>query len=374
MAQSWAELPTCRVVWVRGVNSAVFMSRTSALPEGFPAIFGYLAGGGRTVAETVTDVLHELERTVVDLFPAWLPGAEGIDGPGGAAAPAVRELARRAASGHRHLAPFMADLAVRSLTGAALRGHPGTAEVRAAGLALAFAASLGRPRTAILVQVPEGLSSVEEETLVAAGEWLVQRGGLGVWLTGAALVNVDRIQAVTVRPEQHVRPAPLSRTVSGSSATAGRPHPVSLVESALERALSVHTWAAGRAWNQTYQPHPLVNPIRVDLLWPDERCVVELDGPEHRRPDRLAEDLARDARLGEDGYAVLRFTNERVMADMPAVLRELKRFLQTHRTREGQGYAGNRTHALRDSGAGGVDGRSGRDLQPRAQGALWPDH
>jgi Protein of unknown function (DUF559) len=161
MAQSWAELPACRVVWVRGVNSAAVTPRTDALPEGFPAIFGYLAVRGRTVAETVADVLHELERTVVDLFPAWLPGAEGID------------------------------------------------------------------------------------------------------------------------------------------------------------------------------------------------------GPEHRRPDRLADDLARDARLGKDGYAVLRFTNEHVMADMPAVLRELKRFLQTHRTREGQGYAGNRTHTLRGGGAGGVDGRGG---------------
>ncbi|GAA0820822.1 endonuclease domain-containing protein [Streptosporangium amethystogenes subsp. fukuiense] len=350
MAQSWAELPTCRVVWACGVSSAVVMSRTGALPEGSPAIFSYLAGGGRTVAETVADVLHELERNVVDLFPAWLPGAEGIDGPGGAAVPAVRELARRAASGHRHLAPFLMDLAARSLTGAVPRGHPGMTEVRAAGLALAFAASLGRPRTSILVQVPEGLSAAEEETLVAAGEWLVQRGGLGVWLTGAALVTVDRIQTVTVRSE------PL-RHVSVSSATAGLPHPFSPVESALERALSSHGWAAGRAWNQTYQPHPLVNPIRVDLCWPDERCVVELDGPEHRRPGRLADDLARDARLGRDGYAVLRFTNERVMADMPAVLRELKQFLQTHRTREGQGYAGNRTHTLRDSGAGGVDGR-----------------
>ncbi|WP_326829169.1 endonuclease domain-containing protein [Streptosporangium sp. NBC_01810] len=322
------------------------------------------------MAETVADVLHELERTVVDLFPAWLPGAEGIDGPGGGAVAAVRELARRAASGHRHLAPFMADLAARSLTGEVSRGHLGATEVRAAGLALAFATSLGRPRTSILVQMPEGLSPAEEETLVAAGEWLVQRGGLGVWLTGAAPVAVDRIQTVAVRPEPQVGPAPQVgpesqvgpaplRRVSGSSATAGLPHPFSPVESALERALSSHGWAAGRAWNQTYQPHPLANPIRVDLLWPDERCVVELDGPEHRHPGRLADDLVRDTRLGKDGYAVLRFTNERVMADMPAVLRELKRFLQTHRTREGQGYAGNRTHALRDSGAGGVDGRGG---------------
>ncbi|MEV7010092.1 DUF559 domain-containing protein [Streptosporangium sp. NPDC051022] len=315
------------------------------------------------MGETVADMLHELERAVVGLFPAWLPGAEEIDGSGGTAVAAVRELARRAASGHRHLASFLAELAVRSLTGAAFRDRrPDAAEVRAEGLALVFAASFRRSRTALLVQVPGGLSPAEEEALVAAGEWLVQRDGLGVWFTGAAPVAVDRIRTVTVRPAvlpglpaRAVRPAhparpsqtayparpappapspdpePAPSRPAGSPATAGRPHPASLVESALERALSSQVWAEGRAWNQTYQPHPLANPIRVDLLWRTERCVVELDGPEHRRPDRLAEDRSRDARLREDGYAVLRFSNERVMADMPAVLRELKRFLKAHR-------------------------------------------
>ncbi|MGJ6962823.1 endonuclease domain-containing protein [Streptosporangium sp. G11] len=181
MAQSWAELPTCHVVWVREPDSAIVTPSADALPAGFPAIFGYVPTRGRTVRETVADVLRELERTVV------------------------------------------------------------------------------------------------------------------------------------------------------SPATEGRPHPAGFVESALERALGAHGWAAGRAWNQTYRPHPPADPIRVDLLWRDERCLVEFDGPEHRHPGRLAEDRLRDARLTKDGYAVLRFTNERVMADMPAVLRELKRFLPAHR-------------------------------------------
>ncbi|MFD0886397.1 endonuclease domain-containing protein, partial [Streptosporangium algeriense] len=169
------------------------------------------------------------------------------------------------------------------------------------------------------------------------------------------LAAVDRVPALTVPilPSQEygaARPRPGSSdssassvagspaagssarsSVEGSSAVAGRPHPGSSVEAVLERALSAHAWAAGRAWNQTYQPHPLANPIRLDLLWQAERCVVELDGPEHRSPDHLAEDRLRDGRLIEDGYKVIRFTNERVLTDMPAVLRELKRFLHTRR-------------------------------------------
>ncbi len=338
MVQSWAELPARHVMWIRGANSTTVTASADSLPKGCPAVFTYIPGESRAAWKTVADVLHELERAVVRLFPAWLPEAGSIGGAGGAAVPAVRELARRAASGHRHLAPFLADLAARSLAGVAFRGrHPGTVEIRAAGLALAFAASFGRPHTSILLQVPEGLLPVQEEALVAAGEWLAQRGGFGVWFTGAAPVAVDRIRTVTVRPApppEHVPtppPLPGGPRPVGSPATTGRPHPASAVESALELALVPHAWAEGRAWNQTYQPHPLANPIRVDLLWRDERCVVEIDGPEHRRPDRLAEDRSRDALLQKDGYTVLRFTNERVMADMRAVLREVKRLLETRR-------------------------------------------
>ncbi|MET9064713.1 DUF559 domain-containing protein [Streptosporangium sandarakinum] len=324
-----------------------------------------IVGGARTTSEIVGAVLDELERAVVALFPAWPPGAEGVGGAGGAAVLAVRELAGRMASGRRGLAPYLADLAARSLTDGTFRNPPRTpAEVRAAGLALAYAASFGRPRTAILVRVPEGLPSAVEERLLGAGEWLIRHGDLGFWLTGPGRAVPGRIPVVTVEPgpspprstppERAARStptAPAARPVpppgpgrfrgpgetpvqparpAGSPAE-GRPHPGSPVESALERALGSCAWAAGRAWNQTYQPSALTGPIRVDLLWRAERCVVELDGPEHRSPENRARDRARDARLRGDGYAVLRFDNDRVMDDLPSVLHELKKFLQARR-------------------------------------------
>ncbi|MFF0572728.1 DUF559 domain-containing protein [Streptosporangium saharense] len=285
-------------------------------------------GGGRAVRETVAEILDALEKAVTGLYPAWLPEAADLTGPGGLALPAVRELARRKVRGRRDLAVFLADLAARSLAAGRLRlPRPSVpVETRAEGLAMAFSASFGRSHTVVLATVPEGLSPVGEEALVAAGEWLTHRENLGLWLTGAPLRAVDRVPVLTIGEY-----GPAAPSVAGSVAVAGRPHPGSSVEAALERALSAHAWAAGRAWNQTYQPHPLVNPIKVDLLWQAERCVVELDGREHRTPNHLAEDRLRDERLIEDGYAVIRFTNERVLTDMPAVLRELKRFLRSRR-------------------------------------------
>ncbi|MFC7646935.1 hypothetical protein ACFQX6_45140 [Streptosporangium lutulentum] len=87
-------------------------------------------------------------------------------------------------------------------------------------------------------------------------------------------------------------PGPTSPRSSGARAArtvaypavAGVPHPASSAEQALETALSSRDWATGRAWNQTYRSHPLANPVRLDLLWREERCVVEIDGPDHGSP------------------------------------------------------------------------------------------
>jgi very-short-patch-repair endonuclease len=199
--------------------------------------------------------------------------------------------------------------------------------------------------------VPEGLSALAEQVLVAAGEWLAHRGGFGVWLTGAPLLDVDRVEAMTVclpgEVASLVREVPDSLPVPARPAVrfpplAGLPHPASRAEQALESALAARAWTAGRAWNQTYQSHLLANPIRVDLLWRAERCVVEVDGVEHCAPLMFAADRRRDVQLQLDGYAVLRFTNAQVINDIEAVVSQIERFIQGRRrgTLEGQRHAG----------------------------------
>lgn len=368
MARSWTELPIGRVVRLHGDPEAVALA-ADRLPDEAPALVTYAPRPARIPADVVAGVLRELETVAVATFPAWLPGADGVTGPGGAAVPAVRALALRTASATRHFAPFLARLAEHALRSRAAgdttsrsadltRAFP--AEVRAAGLARVLRTAYRRPQAAILVRLPAALAPDEEEALVTACEWLAHHGTFGVWLTGPPLRSVDRIETVSAPVPDEV--AALAREISDSAPAsgsrarrtggyavpalaypplAGLPHPASTAERRLESALSSCAWATGRAWNQLHASRPLSPPIRVDLLWREERCVVEVDGPEHLGPLRRAADRQRDLRLHQDGYAVRRFTNEQVLTRLDTVLTELQRFLhhRRHGTFEGSPHA-----------------------------------
>ncbi|WP_063794835.1 DUF559 domain-containing protein [Microbispora sp. ATCC PTA-5024] len=325
------------------------------LPEGAPATVVYDPRPVPTAADTVNAVLTDLEKAAAELFPAWLPEAATIEGAGGASVAAVRALALRAASASRHFGPFLADLAelsLRAMTGPDVAERSGAGarrfapEVRAAGLARVIAAGFRRDSAALLVLVPPGLSPAGEEVLVAASEWLAHHGGFGVWLAGAPLLAVDRVETIAMRlsPRAAAPPVDLSdpRPTLRFPAVAGIPHPASRAEKALEAALRSCSWAAGRAWNQAHQSSPLTPAVRVDLMWRAERCVVEVDGPEHRKRLVFEADRQRDVRLQLDGFAVLRFTNDQIMTEMDTVLHQLERFL--HRRRAGT-FEGSTPHA-----------------------------
>ncbi|TXK34468.1 DUF559 domain-containing protein [Nonomuraea sp. C10] len=346
--RSWAALPTGKVVRLEGAGPLPLA--VDSLPREAPAILTCTAREARSPKALASAILDELDATVLGLFPAWLPDAEGIDGPGGAGLAAVRTLALRTAATSAHFGPFLAELAER-----ALRARPGRLpdlraslspeirpsgfppEVRAAGLARALAAAFSRPGAALLVDVPEGLSPAGQEALVAAGEWLAHRAGLGIWLSGP-LPAVDRVETVLVAeaPSQASDRTPITLPppetgVPGPPPVAGRPHPGSPVERALESALSGCAWAAGRTWNQMLCPNALASPVRVDLLWQDDWCVVELDGPDHRYAEKFADDRARDVRLQIAGYTVLRFTDVQVLSDPQAVVRHIELLLRNRR-------------------------------------------
>ena len=69
--------------------------------------------------------------------------------------------------------------------------------------------------------------------------------------------------------------------------------------------------------------HPVGNFI-LDFYCPSCKLVIEVDGEIHDRPFQIERDRARTAKLEEYGYRVLRFSNERVMNDLPQVLAEIK--------------------------------------------------
>lgn len=55
---------------------------------------------------------------------------------------------------------------------------------------------------------------------------------------------------------------------------------------------------------------PIVNTkllgVEVDFHWPQERLIIELDGPHHQRAPDRRDDARRDARLERAGYAIVR--------------------------------------------------------------------
>ncbi|WP_322748650.1 MULTISPECIES: endonuclease domain-containing protein [unclassified Frankia] len=341
MTWSWAQVPLDRVVRLTEASPEAIELSLEPLPDDAPAVISYRPIATTSPTSMITNVLDALDTVATALFPAWLPGAELLDGPAGASTAAVRSLARKAAATTPDFGPFLADLAQRSLAG----GKPPTAtftvEVRAVGLARVIATAFGRARTAVLVQVPDGLTPAAERSLATAFEWLVYHGRAGVWLTGDPLQTVDRICAAAVdltgtvaeftRQQMFTDPAPIERTPISYPPLAGRPHPASQAEHILETALAARPWAMGRTWNQIYRFGPLVNPVRLDLAWSAERCVVEVDGPEHCGLARYEADRRRDVDLQLDGFAVLRFTNTQILHDLDAVLLRIERFIRTRR-------------------------------------------
>ncbi|WP_155374994.1 endonuclease domain-containing protein [Catellatospora vulcania] len=343
MTPHWTHTPAGRVTRLRGASTEAIELALTPLPDGAPAVVTYRPPLAPTAAEVAAAALDELETAALRLFPAWLPAAEHLEGPGGGGVPAVRALAVELAATTRHFGPFLADLAELALRGRPSRRQPIASrfapEVRAAGLARVVAESYRRNGAALLVDVPDGLDPVRQRALAAAAEWLAAHGGFTVWLAGGDLPAAGRVTVCPVRLPEHV--AELVATAgdipaAGPSPPAlsyppveGRPRADSAAETALEAALAEAAWAAGRIWNRRYaaRPHYV-----IDLVWPDERCAVEIDGDEHRGPRKFAHDRRRDVLLQLDGFAVLRFTNRQVLTELGQVLAHLEQYLRSRRT------------------------------------------
>ncbi len=68
--------------------------------------------------------------------------------------------------------------------------------------------------------------------------------------------------------------------------------------------------------------HP-VNAYILDFWCPACKLAIELDGSIHDTPEAQEYDAIRQQHLESFGYTVLRFRNEEVLQDMPAVLQQI---------------------------------------------------
>jgi very-short-patch-repair endonuclease len=63
-----------------------------------------------------------------------------------------------------------------------------------------------------------------------------------------------------------------------------------------------------------------IGPYFVDFACHEKRLVIELDGGQHAEAVQAARDAKRDEYLRSNGYRVLRFWNNDVMANIDGVL------------------------------------------------------
>lgn len=337
MVRSWHGLPIGRVAQVPGVPTEAIELSLEPLPADAPAVVSYYPAAGLTASELVSAVLSELERVAVGLFPAWLPDAARIEGPEGAGLAAVRSIAADAASRSTHFGPFLAALAERAMLRSDRELAQFAPEVRATELAKVLAASYGRPDAAILVDIPPDGATLP--ALVTACEWLAARAGFGVWLAGSPdPISPDHVRTVVFHVPSEVAEIvdeigedQLKRPPDGaviSPPLAGLPRWNSTAEQVLEAALAAAEWACGRVWNRGIGGLP---GYVIDLAWRVERLAVEIDGDEHRGRLHYENDRRRDVHLQLAGYAVFRFTNDRVLSDVDGVVADIRKFIETRR-------------------------------------------
>jgi very-short-patch-repair endonuclease len=320
IADQLAAVPADRVVQLPEVSTGSIAAALAEDGSDLAAIVAAATGYRTTPGDFVGSALDDLERVAVELLPAWLPEAAAIDRPDVGGVATIRMVAAAHARDAHYSPVLLEDLAVLALTG----NREGRREIplrtRAVQLARLVAEAFGRTRLVLLVEPATELTLQDQEAIVAGASWLAHNARMAVWLTGSLPLIEDQLPSVRLDSTALPQPAPI-----------GKPHPASAVERALEAALAAQSWAGGRRWNQPYQWDPLSPPIRLDLLWAEERCVVELDGPEHCHPAHFEADRQRDVQLQLDGYAVLRFTNARVIHDVGAVVHQIGTYIRSRR-------------------------------------------
>ncbi|KZF03886.1 MAG: DUF559 domain-containing protein [Rhodococcus sp. (in: high G+C Gram-positive bacteria)] len=325
----YARLPDNRATHLRGVDAHRIAASLDPLPDDAPAVATIHIADVDSQRGVVTTILDGIETAVLEAFPAWLPGGEHVEGPNRLDLLAAQKLSLDLASTSDHFGPFVIAMSQAAILGRPI-GRRFIDQTRAEGLRRLLAETYHRRSVALVVSVEAGQSRYQQSQLVAGCVWLAVHGGFAVWIVSPDDFDSDHIRSVDISIAGPYGTSPSIRRVH-IPALAGRPHPGSTAEKKLERALASCEWAFGREWNRPFQASPLHEAIVVDLRWPAEKCVIEVDGDDHRHPIKFARDRQRDVVLQLDGYAVLRFTNAQIIDDVAAVVSAIETYIRNKR-------------------------------------------
>jgi very-short-patch-repair endonuclease len=72
----------------------------------------------------------------------------------------------------------------------------------------------------------------------------------------------------------------------------------------------------------------IIGDFIVDFLCRDDGLILEVDGGYDSEPQQMVSDAERDEWLEQQGYTVMRFSNDEVLNDIDHVLMTIERFFE----------------------------------------------
>jgi very-short-patch-repair endonuclease len=212
--------------------------------------------------------------------------------------------------------------------------------VQAAQLALAIA-----PRDLLIVLAVVGREQSEGRLLGLArsAEWLGRTTEARVLVVvPTPLSRSSELESISYEAIPALSVSAPSPPGSGESRLVdvgpiiGRPHPYSPGEQLLASRLVADEMLGGLFRFNVRVETTLDSRFLVDLLWPEGRLVVEVDGYEYHS-NRLAFSLdrRRDYELLVSGYLVLRLPHDEVMDDVEVAIEKIRDLVRFRRSMDG---------------------------------------
>ena len=83
-------------------------------------------------------------------------------------------------------------------------------------------------------------------------------------------------------------------------------------------------------WGLRFRRQYIVGTYIADFICLKSNTIIEIDGGYHSQTQQQIKDIIRTENLEQKGFHVIRFTNERLFADMSEVLDEIFNFVVKH--------------------------------------------
>ena len=248
-----------------------------------------------------------LSEAVAGTYPAWLPEAEHLAGPGGAGLAAVRAICERVAGSTDLFGPFLLAAAEASLCGRRVGVAEFAREMVVRQARKLILRAYGYGRLVVMIELTGIWSTAQIEVAEANALWLAGPGELTVWLFGTPTSCMTRVPRSSLYDRMPASDPPAIPRAACLTPLRGRPNAFSRAETQLEAHLSRLPWATGRAWNQilvvgrigqlhTGRSRLVAGEVRRRARWPRP--------PEHRQVRRRPGARSRSATRRVHGASI----------------------------------------------------------------------